>query len=203
MRAGADELDPSLNGVYHRPGRGSSYEEMLRFGIAFSDWRKATNVGGRGHGPGEPSDPGAVGDGRWRRWRTLAPRLLGVAAAALRSRWLRVRVAICWSPDPGAVVPSRVPHVPVQFAIGKPSSADRIAPISLRITPAWAVRSSGARFNITRDARFRESGRVTGRWGRPSSSCSPQPSRVRSSNSSTARSPTSSPTANAWPGVVR
>jgi hypothetical protein len=58
--AGADELDPSLNGVYHRPGRGSTDEEMLRFGIAFSDGRKATTVGGLGHGPGEPADPSAL-----------------------------------------------------------------------------------------------------------------------------------------------
>jgi hypothetical protein len=73
VRAGADELDPSLNGVYRRPGRGSSYEEMLRFGIEFSDGRKATNVSGRGHGPGEPIDPvlsgmgGGGGGGRWRQ----------------------------------------------------------------------------------------------------------------------------------------
>lgn len=72
---GTDELDPSLNGVYHRPGRGSTYEEMLRFGIAFSDGRKATNVGGPGpgHGPGEPTGPvlrgmgGSGGGGRWRQ----------------------------------------------------------------------------------------------------------------------------------------
>lgn len=71
---GADELDPSLNSSYHRPGRGSTYEEMLRFGIAFSDGRKATNVGGRRHGPGgEPTDPvlwgmgGGGGGGRWRQ----------------------------------------------------------------------------------------------------------------------------------------
>jgi hypothetical protein len=71
VQAGADELDPSHNGVYHRPGRGSTYEEMLRFGIAFSDGRKVTNVGGRAPGPGEPSDPvlwgmgGGGGGGRW------------------------------------------------------------------------------------------------------------------------------------------
>lgn len=73
VRDGSDELDPSLNGVYLRPGRGSTYEDMLRFGISFSDGRKATNVGGRGHGPGEPSDPvlwgmgGGGGGGRWRQ----------------------------------------------------------------------------------------------------------------------------------------
>jgi hypothetical protein len=68
---GAEDLDPSLNGVYHRPGRGSTYEEMLRFGIEFADGRKVTNVGGRGHGPGEPDGPvlwgmgGGGGGGRW------------------------------------------------------------------------------------------------------------------------------------------
>ena len=31
-----DDLDPSLNGIYHRPGGGSTYEEMLRFGVAFA-----------------------------------------------------------------------------------------------------------------------------------------------------------------------
>jgi hypothetical protein len=34
--AGQD-LDPSLNGIYHRPGRKPTYEEMLRFGVAFAD----------------------------------------------------------------------------------------------------------------------------------------------------------------------
>jgi hypothetical protein len=42
--SGGDELDPSLNGIYHRPGRGSPYEEMLRFGVAFADGRKASNL---------------------------------------------------------------------------------------------------------------------------------------------------------------
>lgn len=44
---------------------------MLRFGVAFSDGRKVTNVAGRGHGPGEPTGPvlwgmgGGGGGGRW------------------------------------------------------------------------------------------------------------------------------------------
>jgi hypothetical protein len=67
---GDDELDPSLNGVYRR-GRTNNYEEMLRFGIEFVDGRKVTNVGGHGHGPGEPDGPvlwgmgGGGGGGRW------------------------------------------------------------------------------------------------------------------------------------------
>ena len=67
------DLDPSLDGVYHRPGRGSTYEEMLRFGIEFSDGRKATNVGGSWPGTEEPQDPvlwgmgGGGGGGRWRQ----------------------------------------------------------------------------------------------------------------------------------------
>jgi hypothetical protein len=69
------ELDPSLNGVYHRPGRppGSSYEEMLRFGVEFSDGRKATNVGGRhplsDDEPTEPVLQGQGGGGGGLRWR--------------------------------------------------------------------------------------------------------------------------------------
>lgn len=35
IAAGAD-LDPSLNGPHHHPGRGSNYEEMLKFGLEFS-----------------------------------------------------------------------------------------------------------------------------------------------------------------------
>lgn len=69
----AEELDPSLNGVYHRPGRQSTYESMLRFGIEFADGRRVRNVGGRGHGRGadEPDGPvlsgmgGGGGGGRW------------------------------------------------------------------------------------------------------------------------------------------
>jgi hypothetical protein len=67
----AEELDPSLNGIYHRPGRSSSYESMLRFGIEFADGRRVSNVGGRGHGLDEPDGPvlwgmgGGGGGGRW------------------------------------------------------------------------------------------------------------------------------------------
>jgi hypothetical protein len=68
----ADELDPSLNGIYHR-GRGDNYDEMLRFGIQFSDGRKATNVGGPDFTDDEPEGPllwgmgGGGGGGRWRQ----------------------------------------------------------------------------------------------------------------------------------------
>src|SRR5437588_1816844 len=55
--ADAGELDPSLNGVYHRPGRGSSYEDMLRFGLEFSDGRKVTNIGGFSDRGEEPEGP--------------------------------------------------------------------------------------------------------------------------------------------------
>lgn len=70
---GGDQLDPSLNGVHHRPGRGSNYEEMLRFGLEFSDGRKVTNIGGPAPGEGEPAGPvlwgmsGSGGGGRWRQ----------------------------------------------------------------------------------------------------------------------------------------
>jgi hypothetical protein len=82
-----EELDPSLNGIYRRPGRTSSYETMLRFGIAFADGGKATNVGGRRHGPGEPNGPvlsgqgGGGGGGRWHQdfwvWPLPPPGALG------------------------------------------------------------------------------------------------------------------------------
>ena len=68
-----DDLDPSLSGVYHHPGRGSTYEEMLRFGIEFSDGRKATNVGDSWLGEGQPEGlvlwgmGGGGGGGRWRQ----------------------------------------------------------------------------------------------------------------------------------------
>jgi hypothetical protein len=72
LAAGAD-LDPSLNGPHHYPGRGSSYEEMLKFGLEFSDGRKVTNVGWHPGGAGEPEHPvlhsmgggGGGGGGRW------------------------------------------------------------------------------------------------------------------------------------------
>jgi hypothetical protein len=68
----AGELDPSLNGPYHRRG-GDNYSEMLRFGVEFSDGRKATNVDGRGYARNEPDGPvlwgmgGGGGGGRWRQ----------------------------------------------------------------------------------------------------------------------------------------
>lgn len=55
--AGAGDLDPSLNGPYHRSGRGSTYEEMLRFGVAFADGRKASNLGGFPSSGREPEGP--------------------------------------------------------------------------------------------------------------------------------------------------
>ncbi len=66
-----DELDPSLNGVYHLPGGGSTYEEMLRFGVAFADGRKASNLGGFTRSGEEPDGPvlwgmgGGGGGGSW------------------------------------------------------------------------------------------------------------------------------------------
>lgn len=68
-----DDLDPSLNGIYHHPGGRSTYEEMLRFGIEFSDGRRATNVGGSWPGADEPQGPvllgmgGGGGGGSWRQ----------------------------------------------------------------------------------------------------------------------------------------
>lgn len=68
-----DELDPSLNGIYHRPGRASTYEEMLRFGVAFADGRKASNLGGHAPTEEQPDGPvlwgmgGGGGGGRWQQ----------------------------------------------------------------------------------------------------------------------------------------
>jgi hypothetical protein len=72
LAADAD-LDPSLNGPHHRPGRGSNYEEMLKFGLEFSDGRKVTNVSPFPPGPEKPEEPvlwpqgGGGGGGRWRQ----------------------------------------------------------------------------------------------------------------------------------------
>lgn len=58
-------LDPSLNGVYQRPGTGpeGTYSTMLKFGVEFADGRKATNVGQDSRGAGEPQSPLSFGDG--------------------------------------------------------------------------------------------------------------------------------------------
>jgi hypothetical protein len=71
--ATAGDLDPSLNGVYRQPGGGSNYDEMLRFGIAFADGRKASNLGGFTPSGEEPEGPvlwgmgGGGGGGRWQQ----------------------------------------------------------------------------------------------------------------------------------------
>src|SRR5579875_1698377 len=71
LAPGAEELDPSLNGIYRGPGRSSTYESMLRFGIEFADGGRVSNVGGHGHRQGEPDGPvlwgmgGGGGGGRW------------------------------------------------------------------------------------------------------------------------------------------
>lgn len=67
-------LDPSLNGVYHRPGTGpeGTFPTMLRFGVEFADGRKATNVGQAGSAEGDPRFPvlwGRGGDGSGSSWR--------------------------------------------------------------------------------------------------------------------------------------
>lgn len=70
--AGAD-LDPSLNGIYQRPGGRSTYEDMLRFGVAFADGRKASNLGGFSRSEEQPEGPvlwgmgGGGGGGRWQQ----------------------------------------------------------------------------------------------------------------------------------------
>jgi len=69
--ADAGDLDPSLNGIYQRAGGGSTYEKMLRFGVAFADGRKASNLGGFTRSEEEPDGPvlwgmgGGGGGGRW------------------------------------------------------------------------------------------------------------------------------------------
>lgn len=67
-------LDPSLNGVYLRPGTGpeGTYPTMLRFGVEFADGRKATNVGQDSRCEGEPQSPvlwGQGGGGSGSSWR--------------------------------------------------------------------------------------------------------------------------------------
>lgn len=67
-------LDPSLNGVYQRPGTGpeGTYPTMLRLGVEFADGRKATNVGQRSRCEGDPQSPvlwGRGGGGSGASWR--------------------------------------------------------------------------------------------------------------------------------------
>lgn len=67
-------LDPSLNGVYQRPGTGpeGTYPTMLRFGVEFADGRKATNVGPGFSRAGDPQGPvlwGSGGGGSGSSWR--------------------------------------------------------------------------------------------------------------------------------------
>lgn len=65
LTSGEQWLDPSLNGVYLRPGgpREGNYEQMLRFGVEFSDGRKATNVDRHAPREGEPESPVLWGRG--------------------------------------------------------------------------------------------------------------------------------------------
>jgi hypothetical protein len=72
--APGENLEPSLNGVHHRPGTrpGNNYEEMLRFGVGFDDGRRATNVGGpspRGVDTEGPVLNGRGGSGSTSQWR--------------------------------------------------------------------------------------------------------------------------------------
>jgi hypothetical protein len=74
LTAGEEWLDPSLNGVYLRPGgpREGNYEQMLRFGVEFSDGRKVTNVGGHAPREGEPESAvlwGRGGGGGGSQWQ--------------------------------------------------------------------------------------------------------------------------------------
>jgi hypothetical protein len=101
LSADAEDLDPSLNGPYHRPGyRGSNYEEMLKFGVEFSDGRKATNVGVRGTGASEPEQPvlwgmgGGGGGGRWRQDFWVWP-LPPAGPIAFVCEWPAAGIALC------------------------------------------------------------------------------------------------------------
>ncbi len=77
--ASAGDLDPSLNGIYQRPGGGSTYEEMLRFGVAFAHGRKASNLGGFPGSDEQPEGPvlwgmgGGGGGGRWHQGSWMWP----------------------------------------------------------------------------------------------------------------------------------
>jgi hypothetical protein len=90
--ASAGDLDPSLDGIYQRPGGGSTYEEMLRFGVAFADGRKASNLGGFTRSGEEPEGRSC---GEWVAAAEAGAgiRLLDVAAPADRSAALCLRMA--------------------------------------------------------------------------------------------------------------
>ncbi|HLH66765.1 MAG TPA: hypothetical protein VKV27_13790 [Solirubrobacteraceae bacterium] len=78
-------LDPLLFGPRHHRARGRAGkglpDEMLRFGVQFSDGRRATNIGARGgvRPDGEPTGPvlsqggGGGGGGRWHQSLFLWP----------------------------------------------------------------------------------------------------------------------------------
>jgi hypothetical protein len=65
-------LDPSLNGPYaRRGGDGNNYSDMLRFGVAFSDGARATNVRYQTPADGPPAAPylrGMGGRGSTTAW---------------------------------------------------------------------------------------------------------------------------------------
>jgi hypothetical protein len=97
--ASAGELDPSLNGIYRRPGGGSTYEEMLRFGVAFADGRKASNLGGFTRSGEEPEGPvlwgmgGGGGGGRWHQSFWMWP-LPPIGPLFLVCEWPAARIPL-------------------------------------------------------------------------------------------------------------
>jgi hypothetical protein len=93
------DLDPSLNGPHHYPGKGSNYEEMLKFGLEFSDGRKVTNIGGHLPGSGQPEGPvlwsmgGGGVDGRWEQDFWVWP-LPPTGPLAFVCEWLAAGIAL-------------------------------------------------------------------------------------------------------------
>ncbi len=97
--ASAGDLDPSLNGIYQRPGGGSTYEEMLRFGVAFADGRKASNLGDFTRSGKEPEGPvlwgmgGGGGGGRWHQGFWMWP-LPPIGLLSFVCEWLAAGIPL-------------------------------------------------------------------------------------------------------------
>jgi hypothetical protein len=79
LAVGNGELDPSLDGIYERPGGSDNSAEVLRLTIEFPDGGAVTNTGASrpNRWSDEPEGTRALGDGR-RRWRRSLPARLWI-----------------------------------------------------------------------------------------------------------------------------
>lgn len=133
--ASAGDLDPSLNGIYQRPGGGSTYETMLRFGVEFADGRKASNLGGFSRADETPEGPVYGG------WAAAA----GAGAGIRASGCGRCRRAVRFPSSVNGRRPASPSHVskPTPDRFATPPGA-RGNSSSTRRPPFRAARGHGA-----------------------------------------------------------